>query len=151
MNLPQDFSLATTADLPLTADRLQGRWTVLYFYPKDATPGCTTEGQDFAALHGNFTALGAQIIGISRDNLAAHERFSRKQQFPFALASDPEEILCRAFDVIKEKQNFGKTYLGIERSTFLLDPEGNVVREWRKVKVPGHAAAVLQALREARG
>lgn len=151
MNLPQDFSLATTADLPLTADRLRGVWTVLYFYPKDATPGCTTEGQDFAALHGNFTALGAQIIGVSRDNLAAHERFSRKQQFPFALASDPEEILCRAFDVIKEKQNFGKTYLGIERSTFLLDPEGNVVREWRKVKVPGHAAAVLQALREARG
>ena len=151
MNLPQDFSLATTADLPLTADRLQGRWTVLYFYPKGATPGCTTEGQDFAALHGNFTALGAQIIGVSRDNLAAHERFSRKQQFPFALASDPEEILCRAFDVIKEKQNFGKTYLGIERSTFLLNPQGEVVREWRKVKVPGHAAAVLQALREARG
>ena len=124
---------------------------MLYFYPKDATPGCTTEGQDFAALHNNFTALGAQIVGVSRDSLASHEKFRVKQQFPFELVSDPEEILCRAFDVIKEKHNYGKTYLGIERSTFLLNPRGEVVREWRKVKVAGHAAAVLQTLREIRG
>lgn len=148
MNLPQDFSLMSTAAAPFSADRLRGQWTVLYFYPKDATPGCTTEGQDFAALHANFTALGAQIVGVSRDSLASHEKFRVKQQFPFELVSDPEEILCRAFDVIKEKHNYGKTYLGIERSTFLLNPQGEVVRQWRKVKVAGHAAAVLQTLRE---
>ena len=101
-----------------------------------------------AALHANFTALGAQIVGVSRDSLASHEKFRVKQQFPFELVSDPEEILCRAFDVIKEKHNYGKTYLGIERSTFLLNPQGEVVRQWRKVKVAGHAAAVLQTLRE---
>ena len=126
-------------------------WKEVYFYPKDATPGCTTEGQDFAALHTHFTALGAQIVGVSRDSLASHEKFRVKQQFPFELVSDPEEILCRAFDVIKEKHNYGKTYMGIERSTFLLNPQGEVVRAWRKVKVAGHAEEVLQALRAAQG
>jgi len=151
MNLPQDLTLASTSAAPFTPARLQGQWTVLYFYPKDATPGCTSEGCAFRDLHPDFRALEAQVIGVSRDSVASHEKFRARQQFPFELVSDPEEILCRAFDVIKEKHNYGKTYMGIERSTFLLNPQGEVVRAWRKVKVAGHAEAVLQALRAAQG
>ena len=110
-----------------------------------------TEGCAFRDLRPDFRALEAQVIGVSRDSVASHEKFRAKQQFPFELVSDPEEILCRAFDVIKEKHNYGKTYMGIERSTFLLNPQGEVVRAWRKVKVAGHAEAVLQALRAAQG
>ena len=149
MNLPQDLTLASTSATPFTPARLQGQWTVLYFYPKDATPGCTSEGCAFRDLHPDFRALDAQIIGVSRDSLASHEKFSAKQAFPFELVSDPAEILCRTFDVIQEKHNYGKTYLGIERSTFLINPQGEVVCAWRKVKVAGHVAEVLQALRAA--
>lgn len=129
-------------------DLLIGRWSVLYFYPRDNTPGCTREGQAFRDLSPAFTEAGAQILGVSRDGLAAHERFKEKQQFPFPLVSDPDEALCILFDVIKDKKLYGKAYRGIERSTFLLDPEVNVARQWRNVKVPGHAEAVLQALQE---
>ena len=151
MNIPQDFHLAASGGEDFSTASFQGRWTVLYFYPKDATPGCTSEAQDFRDHYDAFRALGAEIVGVSRDSLASHEKFRVKQQFPFELVSDPEEILCRAFDVIKEKHNYGKTYMGIERSTFLLNPQGEVVRAWRKVKVAGHAEEVLQALRAAQG
>ena len=123
-----------------------GRWLVLYFYPKDSTPGCTTEGRDFAALLTKFGKLGADVLGVSRDSVKSHQNFCTKQDFGFELVSDADESLCQAFDVIREKQLYGRKYIGIERSTFLLDPEGRVAREWRGVKVPGHAQAVLDAL-----
>lgn len=133
------------------ADDLRGAWTVLYFYPKDATPGCTTQGCDFTTAHPDFSALGARIYGVSRDSLSSHERFKAKQGFAFDLISDPEETLCRAFDVIKEKNMFGKKGFGIERSTFLINPQGEIVKAWRKVKVAGHVAEVQAALSEALG
>ncbi len=127
---------------------LLGKWTVLYFYPKDNTPGCTSEGQEFRDRFAAFAAAGAQVIGVSRDSLSSHERFREKQRFPFPLVSDPEEALCRLFDVIREKKLYGKTHMGVERTTFLLDPKGEIVREWRKVKVKGHVEEVLEAVRE---
>ena len=123
-----------------------GKWLVLYFYPKDNTPGCTTEGRDFAALLPKFSKQGADILGVSRDSARSHQNFCDKQGFGFELVSDPDETLCNAFEVIKEKQLYGRKYIGIERSTFLLDPDGRVAQAWRGVKVPGHAQAVLEAL-----
>ena len=152
MNLPQDLTLASTSAAPFTPAPFAGAVDGCFISdPKDATPGCTSEGCAFRDLHPDFRALEAQVIGVSRDSVASHEKFRARQQFPFELVSDPEEILCRAFDVIKEKHNYGKTYMGIERSTFLLNPQGEVVRAWRKVKVAGHAEEVLQALRAAQG
>lgn len=133
----------TIADL-LAADG--GRWLVLYFYPKDSTPGCTTEGRDFDALLPSFRDLDATVVGVSRDSVKSHENFRAKQGFRFDLASDPDETLCRAFDVIKPKKLYGREFVGVERSTFLVDPRGVVREAWRKVKVPGHAQAVLDAL-----
>lgn len=127
-----------------------GHWLVLYFYPKDSTPGCTTEGLQFNALLPQFERAGAALLGVSRDSLRSHDNFRAKQGFGFALASDPDEALCRAFDVIHEKNMYGRKVLGIERSTFLIDPAGTVVQAWRKVKVAGHAEAVLDALKAAR-
>ena len=124
-----------------------GKTVVLYFYPKDNTPGCTTEGQDFRDLYPLFNAAGADILGVSRDTLRTHENFRNKHSFPFHLLSDGDEKLCKQFDVIKEKKLYGRTYMGIERSTFLIDPEGVLQQEWRKVRVPGHAQAVLDALK----
>ncbi|TVS60031.1 peroxiredoxin, partial [Xanthomonas perforans] len=124
-----------------------GTWLVLYFYPKDSTPGCTTEGLDFNALLPQFKKAGAMVLGVSRDSVKSHDNFCAKQGFAFPLISDSDEALCRAFDVIKEKNMYGKQVLGIERSTFLLSPEGHVVQEWRKVKVAGHAEAVLAAVK----
>lgn len=141
------FPEIAATDGSFSPDSLQGKWTVLYFYPKDATPGCTVEGQEFRDLYPQFVDAGAAVYGCSRDSLASHRRFIEKQQFPFALISDSEELLCRAFDVIKEKQMYGKKVMGIERSTFLFNPEGELVQEWRKVKPAGHAQAVLEALR----
>lgn len=135
----------------LGVDDLLGQWTVIYFYPKDATPGCTTEGRDFTAAFPDFAKLNARIFGVSRDSLTAHQRFKEKQGFTFDLISDADESLCRAFDVIKEKTLFGKKGFGIERTTFLLDPQGKVVKAWRKVKVPGHVDEVLAALTQAAG
>jgi peroxiredoxin Q/BCP len=117
---------------------------ILYFYPKDSTPGCTQEGQDFRDLHPDFQALGAEILGVSRDSLKSHENFKCKQEFPFELLSDADESLCGQFDVIKLKNMYGKQVQGIERSTFLIDPEGKLAAEWRKVSVKGHAAEVLE-------
>lgn len=121
---------------------------VVYFYPKDHTAGCTTEGLDFNRLLPEFQALGVQVVGISRDSVKTHHNFVCKQGFQFLLLSDTDENVCRQFDVLKLKKLYGKEHLGIERSTFLLDKNGNIVREWRKVKVVGHAEAVLVAVRE---
>ena len=126
-----------------------GGWLVLYFYPKDSTPGCTTEGLDFNALLPKFKKLGATVLGVSRDSLKSHQNFCAKQGFKFDLVSDGDEALCNAFGVIKEKSLYGRKYIGIERSTFLIDPKGVIAQSWRPVKVPGHAQAVLDALKAA--
>ena len=126
-----------------------GKWLVLYFYPKDSTPGCTTEGIDFNALLPKFRKLGADVLGVSRDSLKSHQNFCAKQGFKFELVSDADEVLCNAFGVIKPKKLYGREYVGIERSTFLIDPAGRVVEAWRPVKVPGHAQAVLDTLKAA--
>ena len=122
-----------------------GKKLVIYFYPKDMTSGCTRESQDFRDLVPQFRKAGALIIGVSRDSVASHDKFTAKEKLPFPLLSDPDEELCKLFDVIKEKSLYGKKYLGIERSTFLLDSKGVLRHEWRKVKVPGHAEEVLEA------
>lgn len=142
LSLPLALSGGSTARL---AD-FSGRWLVLYFYPKDSTPGCTTEGNDFNALLPRFRKLGADILGVSRDSLKSHQNFCGKQGFAFELVSDADEALCQAFDVIKPKKLYGRDYVGVERSTFLIDPHGRIVQAWRGVKVPGHAQAVLDAL-----
>ena len=128
---------------PLKLSALKGRKVVLYFYPKDNTPGCTTEGADFAAAQKKFDKAGAVILGVSRDSLKSHQGFKAKMGFPFELISDPEEKLCEAFGVIKMKNMYGKQVRGIERSTFVIDGEGKLRREWRGVKVPGHVDEVL--------
>ena len=125
-----------------------GDWVVLYFYPKDSTPGCTQEGRDFRDMYPSFEALGAKIFGISRDNLKSHENFKQKENFPFDLISDSTEELCRTFDVIKEKNMYGKKVMGIERSTFIINPKGDIAYVWRGVKVPMHVQAVLEKLKE---
>lgn len=125
-----------------------GRWLVLYFYPRDNTPGCTREAADFRDLAPAFEAAGARILGVSRDSVKSHQNFIAKQSLPFLLASDPSETLCQAFGVIREKILYGRKSLGIERSTFLIDPRQRVAMAWRAVKVPGHAAAVLAALHQ---
>lgn len=126
------------------------RWLVLYFYPKDNTPGCTREGQDFRDLHAAFEAADATILGVSRDSPKTHQNFAAKHAFAFALVSDADERVCGAFGVIKEKTLYGHKHLGIERSTFLIAPDGRLTRCWRGVKVPGHAQAVLDAVLDAR-
>ena len=145
LKLPLALSGGATATLADYA----GRWLVLYFYPKDSTPGCTTEGLDFNALLPQFNASGADVLGVSRDSVKSHDNFCAKQGFVFPLVSDGDEALCRAFDVIREKNMYGRTVLGIERSTFLIDPEGRIAAEWRKLRVPGHAQAVFEALQAA--
>jgi thioredoxin-dependent peroxiredoxin len=126
-----------------------GQWLALYFYPKDSTPGCTTEGNDFNALLPKFHKLGAQVLGVSRDSLKSHQNFCSKQGFKFDLVSDADEALCKAFDVIKPKKLYGREYVGIERSTFLIGPDGRLLQAWAPVKVPGHARAVLEAIKAA--
>lgn len=145
-----DFSALATSGQTITLSSLKGRHVILYFYPKDSTPGCTQEGQDFRDLHAEFQQLDAVILGVSRDSLKSHENFKCKQEFPFELLSDTDESLCRLFDVIKMKNMYGKQVQGIERSTFLIDPEGKLAAEWRKVSVKGHAAEVLDTLRAQR-
>ena len=130
---------------------LRGRWVALYFYPKDNTPGCTNEARDFRDAAADFEALDAVILGVSRDSIASHQRFAEKHELPFQLLSDPDETLCQAFDVIRMKNMYGRQVRGIERSTFLIDPEGVVRHAWRKVRVKGHVAEVLEKLRELRG
>lgn len=140
-----DFTAESTRDKKIRLRDLRGKHVVLYFYPKDSTPGCTLEGQDFRDLHARFKRQKTVILGVSRDSIASHEKFRAKQNFPFDLLSDPDETLCRKFDVIREKTLYGRKFMGVERSTFLIDATGKLRREWRKVKVKGHAAEVLEA------
>jgi len=140
-----DFSLPATGDKTVRLKDLRGKNVVIYFYPKDSTPGCTTEGRDFSENHRKFSRAGTVILGVSRDSLKSHENFKAKQEFPFDLLSDADEKVCKIFDVIKEKNMYGRKVLGIERSTFLIDQEGRLNREWRKVRVKGHVDEVLDA------
>ena len=142
-----DFTATATGNTPWTLAAHKGRALVVYFYPKANTPGCTNESVDFRDLYPEFQAAGAEVVGVSRDGLKAQENFKAKYELPFPLISDTDEAVCRLFDVIKEKNMYGKKVMGIERSTFLVDPEGVLRREWRKVKVPGHAAEVLDEVR----
>ncbi|MBD9479925.1 peroxiredoxin [Pseudoxanthomonas sp. PXM02] len=137
---PSAAGAATLADYA-------GTWLVLYFYPKDSTPGCTTEGLDFNALLPKFKKLNATVLGVSRDSVKSHDNFCAKQGFKFPLVSDADEALCKAFDVIHEKNMYGRKVLGVVRSTFLISPDSRIAQEWRGVKVPGHADAVLDALK----
>jgi len=141
------FSAEATQAAKLTAKDLLGHKTVIYFYPRDNTPGCTTEGEDFRDNHTKFRRRKCVVYGVSRDSLSSHEKFKAKFKFPFELISDPDEKLCRLFEVIKEKNMYGKKVMGIERSTFLIDEKGVLIQEWRKVKVKGHVEAVLEALK----
>lgn len=126
---------------------LEGQNIVLYFYPKDDTPGCTQEGKDFAELYPKFKKLNTQILGISRDNITCHNKFIQKYEFPFPLIADTDQMLCKTFDVLKEKNMYGRLVFGIERSTFLIDSKGIVRQIWRKVKVQNHAQEVLEAVK----
>jgi peroxiredoxin Q/BCP len=140
-----DCTLASTAGGEARLKSLLGSKLVLYFYPRDNTPGCTLEGQQFAALNARFAKAGVTVFGISRDSIASHQKFRDKMGFPFALLSDPDEEACRLFDVIREKNMYGRKVMGIERSTFLIDAKGVLRQEWRRVKVEGHAQEVLAA------
>ena len=142
-----DFSAPSTGGNTFRLSAASGQSLVLYFYPRDNTPGCTDEGRQFNELHDLFRGLSCEIYGVSRDSLRSHEKFKEKQSFPFELLSDPDEKLCRQFDVIKEKMLYGRKFMGVERSTFLIDEEGKLREEWRKVKVKGHAAAVLDSVK----
>ena len=143
LKLPLALSGGDTATLADYA----GAWVVLYFYPKDSTPGCTAEGLDFNALLPKFKKLNATVLGVSRDSVKSHDNFCAKQGFKFPLVSDADEALCKAFDVIHEKNMYGRKVLGVVRSTFLISPDGRIAQAWRGVKVPGHAQAVLDALK----
>ena len=141
-----DFSLPATSNTVFRLSEKTGKVVVIYFYPKDSTPGCTTESQQFRDLHEAFAAVNAEILGISRDSLKSHENFKSKQALPFELGSDADEAVCNLFGVMKLKNMYGKQVRGIERSTFVIDGSGVLRREWRGVKVPGHAAEVLAAV-----
>lgn len=138
-----DFSLPATGGKSFNLADQTGKTVVLYFYPKDSTPGCTTQGQNFRDLHDQFAAANAVVLGVSRDSLKSHENFKAKQGFPFELGSDADEAVCTQFDVMKQKMMYGKQCRGIERSTFVIDGKGVLRREWRGVKVPGHVDEVL--------
>ena len=143
-----DFSATATGDTTFSLAEQRGRQVVVYFYPKASTPGCTTEGGDFRDHKADFDAANTLIVGVSRDGIRAQENFKAKQSFNFELISDKDEAVCELFDVIKLKKLYGKEHLGIERSTFLIDAEGRLAREWRKVKVKGHVEEVLEAAQE---
>jgi peroxiredoxin Q/BCP len=140
-----DFQAQATSGQAVQLAALRGQQVVIYFYPKDSTPGCTTEGQGFRDQYPAFQAANTQVFGVSRDGLKSHENFKSKQTFPFELISDKDETLCQLFDVIKLKKLYGKEYLGVDRSTFLIDKHGVLRQEWRGVKVAGHVDAVLAA------
>jgi peroxiredoxin Q/BCP len=141
----KDFSLPSSGGGTWSSKDAAGRKLVIYFYPKDMTSGCTRESQDFRDLYSAYRKAGVDIVGVSRDSVKSHDKFTEKEKLPFPLLSDEDERLCKLFDVIHEKSLYGRKYLGIERSTFLLDGTGILRREWRKVKVPGHAEEVLEA------
>ena len=139
-----DFQIPATSEKTVSLSQLQGKQVVIYFYPKNSTPGCTTEGQGFRDHYAEFQAANTEVFGVSRDSLKSHENFKAKQGFPFELLSDKDEALCQLFDVIKLKKLYGKEYLGVDRSTFLIDKDGVLRHQWRGVKVPGHVEAVLE-------
>jgi thioredoxin-dependent peroxiredoxin len=141
-----DLTVAASGGQTLRLKDYKGKPLVVYFYPKDNTPGCTQEGQDFRDLYPAFQSAGCSILGVSRDGVKSHDNFIAKYDFPFSLISDPDETVCKAFDVIKEKKLYGRTYMGVERSTFLFDAKGKLHQAWRGVKVKGHAQAVLDAV-----
>jgi len=143
----RDFTADATGGKKVRLKDLRGKNVIVYFYPKDSTPGCTTEGRDFSALHNKFKRANTVIFGVSRDSIASHEKFKEKQGFAFDLLSDPDEKLCQQFDVIHEKSLYGRKFMGIVRSTFLIDANGKLRQEWRKVKVAGHADEVLEAVK----
>ena len=142
-----NFTADATRDKKIQLKELRGKNVVIYFYPKDSTPGCTTEGRDFSALHAKFRRQKTVIFGVSRDSLDSHEKFREKQGFPFDLISDPDEKLCKQFDVIQEKSLYGRKFMGVVRSTFLIDNNGKLRQQWRGVKVKGHAEEVLAAVK----
>ena len=142
-----DFELPATGEKTIRLSDLKGNNVVIYFYPKDSTPGCTLEGQDFRDNIEALTSRGTVILGVSRDSVKSHEKFKSNQTFPFDLLSDQDELLCKLFDVIKEKNMYGRKVMGIERSTFLIDETGKLRNEWRKVKVKGHVNDVLEAVK----
>lgn len=143
-----DFAAPATDARTIQLADYRDRYLVLYFYPKDSTPGCTQEGQDFRDHYAEFSALNCDILGISRDSVRSHDNFKCKQNFPFALLADTDETICQLFDVIQMKNMYGKQVRGIERSTFLIGPDGKLLQEWRKVKVKGHAEEVLNTLKQ---
>ena len=145
--LAPDFTLPSTSGSDVTLSDPRGAPVVLFFYPRDNTPGCTTESLDFTALNAEFVALGCQVFGISADDLASHEKFISKKALGIPLLADTETTTCVAYDVWKEKKMYGKTFMGIERSTFVIDATGAIAKEWRKVKVAGHAAEVLEVVK----
>jgi peroxiredoxin Q/BCP len=147
-HLVPHFTAPATSQIEFNLEQLKGQFIVLYFYPKDATPGCTTEGHDFNALLSQFEELNCKIFGISRDSIKKHESFKAKQDYNFELISDENEALCQLFDVIKLKKLYGKEYIGIDRSTFVISPEGTLIQEWRAVKVTDHAQIVLDYLNQ---
>ena len=142
------FNGASTNDNNFSNKDFIGKKLVIYFYPKDSTPGCTTQGQDFRDNFKTFKKLNTGILGVSRDSVKSHENFKLKQSFPFELLSDPDEKMCKAFDVMKMKSMYGKQYMGVDRSTFLIDEKGRVIKEWRSVKVKGHVKEVLSLVKE---
>lgn len=142
-----DFTATATTETTLTQDDLIGKYTILYFYPRDNTPGCTNEGKDFSEAYPELKSLNAQVFGISKDSLRKHENFKAKFDFPFELITDEGESFCNLFDVIKLKKNYGREYMGIERSTFIINPKGELAHEWRKVKVKEHVADVVATLK----
>lgn len=146
-NKVPEFSLPMTGGGTWSLKDSAGSKLVIYFYPRDMTSGCTREAQDFRDRYAAFRKAGVELVGVSRDSVAAHDKFTAKESLPFPLLADTDERVCRMFDVIKEKSLYGRKYLGVERSTFLLDGTGKLLQEWRNVKVPGHAEAVLEAAR----
>ena len=141
-----DFTATATNDSVFTLSENMGKNIVIYFYPKDNTPGCTKEGEDFRDQFEAFSSNNTVVFGVSRDTVKSHDKFIRKYNFPFDLIADEDETVCQLFNVIKEKNMYGRTYMGIERSTFLIDSNGTLINEWRKVKVKGHVKEVLDAL-----
>ncbi|MBV13142.1 MAG: peroxiredoxin [Flavobacteriaceae bacterium] len=142
------FTAVATNETTVSSSDLLGKNYIIYFYPKDNTPGCTQEGEDFRDSYKDFKKIKIEIFGVSRESIKSHEGFKEKFNYPFELISDPDEKLCELFGVIKEKSMYGKKYMGIERSTFLVNKEGKLVEEWRKVKVPGHVTEVLEAAKK---
>jgi peroxiredoxin Q/BCP len=142
------FKAEATNNQTLSNASFEGRNLVIYFYPKDSTPGCTTEGQEFRDSYKIFKKMNTEILGVSRESIKSHENFKSKQSFPFELLSDPDEKVCKAFDVMKLKSMYGREYMGVDRSTFIVDKKGKIQSEWRGVKVTGHVQEVLQAVKE---